>query len=253
MIHYELQGPAEWRGGIAMGPDNYILAKNFPVEGGVNRFLLRSTTQPGTITVTATADGLKASTLSLTTKALVANDGLSLALPSEGLPLNLSRGATPASPSYADIRKSVNIASVWAPANIDKAYFSYDDNELSGWSNDGKLNTAWIEYTLEKEATISEIGIKLNKFRSKSYNLRVTLDGAEIFKGTTETSLGYYTMQCKPKKGKKVKIELLKGDKQSEKEEGVEVNGKKLDDGLAETGKSAGETLSIIEVDFYEK
>lgn len=253
MIHYEVNGPAEWRGGIAMGPDNYILSKSFPVEGGVNRFLLRATTQPGTVTVTATADGLKPATLSLNTKAYISNEGLSLSLPSQGLPLNLSRGMTPASPSFVDIRKSVNVVAASAGANSDSAFRSYDDNELSGWANDGKLNTAWIEYTLEKEATISEIGIKLNKFRSKSYNLRVTLDGREIFKGATQTSLGYYTMQCTPKKGKKVKIELLRGENHKEKDAGVEVNGKKLDDGLAEAGNNSGETLSIIEVDFYEK
>lgn len=46
MINYTLDGPAEWRGGMAMEPDNYILTKSFPVEGGVNRFLIRSTTTP---------------------------------------------------------------------------------------------------------------------------------------------------------------------------------------------------------------
>jgi hypothetical protein len=160
---------------------------------------------------------------------------------------------TPASPSFVNIRRSVNIVSASAGANSDSAFYSYDDNELSGWSSDGKLNTAWIEYTLEKEATISEIGIKLNKFRSKSYNLRVSLDGREIFKGATQTTLGYYTIQCTAKKGKKVKIELLKGESHKEKDAGVEVNGKKLDDGLAEKVNGSGESLSIIEVDFYEK
>jgi len=35
MIHFDLKGPAEWRGGIAQGPENYILSKDLPVEGGV--------------------------------------------------------------------------------------------------------------------------------------------------------------------------------------------------------------------------
>lgn len=253
MIHYEINGPAEWRGGIAMGPDNYILSKTFPVEGGVNRFLVRSTTEPGVITITATAEGLKSSTLSLTTHTFPTENGLSTTLPSDGLPLNLVRGKTPTTPSYHDVRKSVGITSVAAGAHSDSAFLSYDDNELSGWSSDGQLKTAWIEYTLEKEATITAVGIKLNKFRSKSYNLRVTMDGNEIFNGATETTLGYYTMQCKPKTGKKVKIELLKGDSHKEKAGGVEVNGKKLDDGLADNGNNSEETLSIIEVDFYGK
>src|SRR5262249_17102895 len=44
MINFALAGEAEWRGGLAQGPDNYILSKNLPVEGGVNRILIRSTT-----------------------------------------------------------------------------------------------------------------------------------------------------------------------------------------------------------------
>jgi len=40
-INFELSGEAEWRGGLAQGPDNYILAKSLPVEGGVNRVLIR--------------------------------------------------------------------------------------------------------------------------------------------------------------------------------------------------------------------
>ncbi len=40
MIHFDLSGPAEWRGGIAQGPGNYILSKDLPVECGVNRILM---------------------------------------------------------------------------------------------------------------------------------------------------------------------------------------------------------------------
>ena len=61
MINFSLEGPAEWKGGMAMGKDNYILAKNLPVENGVNRILIRSTTIAGTITIKANADGLKGS------------------------------------------------------------------------------------------------------------------------------------------------------------------------------------------------
>ena len=42
MIHFTLDGPAEWRGGLAQGPDNYILSKDLPVECGVNRVIIRS-------------------------------------------------------------------------------------------------------------------------------------------------------------------------------------------------------------------
>ena len=55
-IHFELEGPAEWRGGIAQGPDNYILSKDLPVECGINRALIRSLVQAGTVRIKAVAD-----------------------------------------------------------------------------------------------------------------------------------------------------------------------------------------------------
>lgn len=251
-VHYTLDGPAQWRGGMAMGPDNYIMTKSFPVEGGVNRFLIRSTTQPGTIKIKASAEGLKEATLTLTTKPFVAEYGLAKVLPSDGLPSRLDRGPTPATPSYRMTRIPLKVVGATAGANADSTARSYDDNELSDWFNDGKLGTAWVEYELEREATVSEITLKLNNFRGRAYPLQVTVDGKEVFNGSTQTSLGYYTIQCNPRKGKKVRIQLtgIAADKGSNT--GVEVNGKKLDDGVARDDKNAKGTLSIIEVEFYE-
>ncbi|MGC4104301.1 glycoside hydrolase family 2 protein [Ferruginibacter sp.] len=253
MINYTLNGPAEWRGGMAMGPGNYVLAKAFPVEGGVNRFLVRTTTTPGDITITATTDGLKLATLTLTSKRFEEKNGLSTILPSAGLPVNLKRGPTPSTASYQVIRTAVNIVNATAGAHADSAFASYDDNELSEWVNDGKLNTAWIEYELEKNATVNEITIKLNNFRSRSYPLLITLDGKELFNGSTETSLGYYTIKCKPQTGKKLKIQLTGTAQTKDANAGVEVNGKKLDDGVARNDVNAKGTLSIIEMEVYGK
>jgi hypothetical protein len=252
MIHYTLNGPAEWRGGMAMGPDNYILAKSFPVEGGVNRFLIRSTTQPGTITIKATTEGLKGASLTLTTKPFVVRNGLADMLPSAGLPSLLGRGPTPATPSYAATRTPLTIVGATAGVHADSAFASYDDNELSDWVNDGKLSTAWIEYTLEREATVSEITLKLNNFRSRVYPLQVTVDGKVAFNGTTQTSLGYYTIQCKPQRGRKVRIQLTGAAVNGGSNSGVEVNGKKLEDGVARDDAKAKGTLSIIETEIYE-
>ena len=66
-IHFELEGPAEWRGGIAQGPDNYILSKDLPVECGINRALIRSLVQAGTVRIKAVADGLKPAEVQLKT------------------------------------------------------------------------------------------------------------------------------------------------------------------------------------------
>ena len=114
------------------------------------------------------------------------------------------------------------------------------------------MSTAWIEYTLEREATVNEVTLKLNNFRSRVYPLLVTVDGKEAFNGNTETSLGYYTIQCKPTRGKKVRIQLTGTSATQGSNAGVEVNGKKLDDGVARDDAKAKGTLSIIEAEIYE-
>jgi beta-galactosidase len=253
MIHYTLEGPAEWRGGMAMGPDNYTLTKNFPVEGGVNRFLIRSTTQPGTITITAKSEGLKEAKLSLTTKSFAVENGLAKALPSAGLLSRLDRGPTPSTPSYTITRTPVTIVSAIAGAHADSSFASYDDNETTEWVNDGKLSTAWIEYSLERPAVVNEIVVKLNNFRSRAYPLLITVDGKEAFNGSTQPTLGYYTIKCSPQTGTKVRIQLKDASlARGNDNMGLEVSGKKLDDGVTRNDANAKGTLSILEVEMYE-
>jgi hypothetical protein len=45
MINFTLHRPGRMARRIAQGPDNYILSKTLPVEGGVNRVMIRSTTK----------------------------------------------------------------------------------------------------------------------------------------------------------------------------------------------------------------
>lgn len=251
-INFSLSGEAIWRGGIAMGPDNYTLTQTFPVEGGVNRALVRSTTNAGAITITAASEGLIAATLTLTSKPFIVQNGLSTVMPDEGLPVNLEKGPTPITPSYTPLRKAVTIAKVTAGANADSAQKTIDDNELTNWVNDGKLNTAWIEYELQKEATISEVTLKMNKFRSNIYPLRITVDGKEAFNGSTTRSLGYTTLLCTPTRGKKVRIQLVKDSKEVGGNEMAEVNGKKLEEGVGKDDASAKGNFSIIEAEIYE-
>ncbi len=102
LVKFDVNGPAEWRGGIAQGDsksgakptqapvstgevvtgahtvdgvtsyagasrgdDNWILSRELPVEAGINRVALRSTLAAGKVTVTATAEGLKPASLTL--------------------------------------------------------------------------------------------------------------------------------------------------------------------------------------------
>jgi len=252
MINFSLEGEAAWRGGIAQGPGNYILSKNLPVECGVNRILIRATNKAGVINIKASSAGLSSAVLQLKSSPILINNGLSEIMPASGLVSYLKRGPTPLTPSYKDIRPAVTIVKATAGANNENAYKSIDDNELSDWVNDGKLSTAWIEYDLEKESLVSEVTLKLNNFRSRSYPIRITVDGKEIFLDTTQRSLGYFTAICKPQLGKKVRIQLTGISTDQASTTTPEMSGKKLDDGVARDDKNAKGTFSIIEVEIYQ-
>lgn len=254
MIHFNLTGEAEWRGGIAQGPDNYILAKSLPVECGVNRVLIRSTTKVGKVNLIANAEGLKSAELNFETTPVKVNAGLNEQWPSDGLKPLLTRGETPQSPSFVVTRKSLDIADIVAGANQEKAQASIDDNELSDWINDGKISTAWIKYTLKKTTTLDEVNIKLNNFRTKVYPLRIWVDDKIVFEGNTEKSLGYFKALCKPTKGKVITIQLMNENSgKDDSQIGVEMGGKKLDDGIARNDANTKGNFSIIEVEFIEK
>ena len=254
MVNFKLDGEAEWRGGLAQGPDNYILSKSLPLECGVNRVLIRSTTKAGAVNLTAEAEGLKAAAISFKSLPVKVDRGLSVSMPAEGLNPQFRRVPTPTSPSFIASRKTIPVTSVTAGANSEMAKASIDDNELSDWVNDGKLSSAWIKYTLEKESTVNEVNLKLNNFRTKVYPLRIMVDDKVVFEGKTEKSLGYFKVDCKPLKGKTVTIQLM-ADASSKDDSniGVEMGGKKLDDGIARSETNGKGTLSIIEAEIFEK
>ncbi len=253
MIHFNISGPAEWRGGMAQGENNFILSKDLPVECGVNRVLIRSTMQPGAIIIAADAKGLQPAKINITSKAFSVIKGLATTFPADDLSSILSKGPTPSAPSFTVTRTALKVINSTAASNADSTYKSYDDNEATDWYNDGKLNTAWVEYELEHPAVVNEVVMKLNNFRSRSYPIRITVDGKEVFNGSTQKSLGYFTAVCKPIKGSRVKIELLNEAKNESGDIMKEVNGKKLDDGVTRNDADAKGRLSIIEVEFYEK
>lgn len=249
-IQFSLNGPAEWLGGMAQGPDNYIGSTVLPLECGVNRILFRSSTTAGRIRLTASAYGLKTASVTLQTFPVQVNNGLETKLPAAGLKGDLSRGPTPETASYTECRKALTILAAKAGSNSDSVLASYDDNELSDWFSDGKPENAWIEYTLAQPALITEVNLKLNNFRTRIYPLRILVDGKEVFKGNSEKSLGYFLALCQPATGSVVRIELSQQTAITG-ESSVEVSGKKLDDGVSRNDGGKQNRLSIIEVEIY--
>ncbi|MGV7211485.1 glycoside hydrolase family 2 protein [Oxalobacteraceae bacterium A2-2] len=248
-VKFDLQGPAEWRGGIAQGPDNYVLARELPVEGGVNRVLVRSTTQAGKVVLRASAAGLAPAELALDSKPLVVEGGLAKELPADGLPLRLDRGPTPATPSFKVSRVAVAVASVEAASNAADALKSYDDDETTSWSSKPGEGAPAITYHLAEAATLKEISLKLSGWRERSYPLRVYVDGMEVYSGMTPKSLGYVTLPLKPHRGSSVKVELNGAADESNAIKLTEVaNQANADTGANRTPRGA---LSIVEIEFY--
>ena len=252
-IQFTLKGQAEWRGGIAQGENNHILDTNLPVECGINRALIRSTTTAGKVTLTAQAKGLPTATLALETVPVKVIEGLSTYLPQATLKGRLDRGETPSTPSYKDSKKGVRIVSAKAGCNNNDAEKSYDDIELTEWKNDGKLSTAWITYTLERDAEIDDICIKLQGWRSRSYPLEVYAGNTLIWSGNTDKSLGYIHLDVeKPVRANTITIRL-KGNTSDKDAFGqiIEVEAKAANKMELEKSSSRNQ-LRIIEVEFLE-
>jgi hypothetical protein len=258
MITFDLKGEAEWRGGIAQGKEgNYILYKVLPVEAGVNRVLIRSTRKAGKISLTATAAGLKSATLNFSSKPVRIQNGLSAYISGEYQPSNLSRGETPNTASFTVKRHSVDIVAATAGSNEAEVANSFDDNELSEWKNDGRLATGWIKYELERDATISEVDLKLTGWRMRSYPIQIFVDDVKVWEGETAKSLGYVHLNFKPTRGRFVTIKLTGSAEDKDAFGGiVEVaaaTAGELDLFKDPNAANAKGQLRIVEVEFYEK
>lgn len=249
MINFDVQGLGTFIGGIAQGPDNYIGSKNIPVECGVNRIMVRAGVKQGEIKISASSENLKTGTLVIKT---IPADSRKLAtiMPDYKLPSYTQKGPSPSTPSFKKTRTPITIIDAKTNSNQSDAAKSFDDNELTEWSN-SKDGSPVIEFELEREALINQAVIKFAGWRSKKYPIRIYVNDKEVFNGTTPTSLGYVTLECKPSKGKKVRIELAGVTKDSNEINLVEITGKVDQAGLKSGDKKNGE-LPIVEVEFYE-
>ncbi|KAH8584966.1 beta-galactosidase [Bisporella sp. PMI_857] len=210
-INFTLTGAAEWRGGIAQGPDNYILSKELPVENGINRVILRSTRTSGKVHLLATSYALNSAEISIFTLHFNASDGLSIQFPSAGLSSDLSRGPTPEGDGLIMKRRSLRIQSVKSGSNSSIANLSFDDNETTQWTSSGDTSTSWITYIVQKPSLINQVVMKLSGFRTKQYSLKIIIDDKIAWEGKTPTSLGYVTLSFDEIVGQSVTIASTSG------------------------------------------
>lgn len=220
-INFKLDGAAVWKGGLAqeeIGPNgagdkkkstNYVLSQVLPVEGGINRVLIRSTTKAGKVSLSASSEGLKPATISTKTKAVAVRNGLSKVFAEDYQPVSLKRGPTPLTPSYVDTKRGVTVVSITAGSNAADAAKSRDDNEASVWNSDGTEGQAWIEYDLGTPQAVDAVSLRMTGWRVRSYPLHITLDGQTVYRGTPEKNLGYADLSWPVVTGRKLKIELI--------------------------------------------
>ena len=245
MIHFSLWGEARWIGGIETD------AMSLPVECGVNRVLLRTTTNAGEINLAVYADGVKPAYVSLNSKK---TDFVK----SEKLSSQLDRGETPITPSYKEHARGIDIVSAKAGYDSEHAIRSYDDNELSEWKNDGQLSTAWINYQLARKAVVDDICLKLTGWRLRSYPIEVYAGKQLIWSGETERSLGYiHLTPTKRVKTNEITIRLKGAGKDKDAFGGITelaqpVAGE-LDLFKARNGGETKSELRIVEVEFIEQ
>ena len=253
LINFSLMGEGRWIGGIATGrSDNYVGSMVLPVECGINRVLVRSTVNAGTITVYASAEGLRD-----VQKAVIKTNPVDIAkqMPALTLKGNLSRGETSQTPSYKDRATGIAIKSAKAGYDSEHAARSFDDNELSEWKNDGRLSTAWITYQLERKAVVSDICLKLTGWRLRSYPLEIYAGKKLIWSGETPRSLGYvHLTPAQQVKTDEITIRLKGAGKDKDAFGGIvevaEPAAGELDLFKAKNGGDTKSELRIVEVEF---
>lgn len=301
MLHFEVKGEGTYLGGVSgvvseedkarnaaaqpAGQEgiisegghsqdtNGVGSQDLMLEAGVIRVMVRSTTKAGDITLTAAPQGdtkLKASCLTITSVAVPTKNGFYVDAEGNNIaanrsmerPLYLERGETPATPSYTQKYKTVEIKSIDAAVNKDKLHYLTDGIEdgatntiHSKWVSDGLLENAWLRINLARPAAISQIDVRMDNFRNTSYPLQVFAidkngEKTLVWEGYTQKCLGnnYLNIE-KPVKAQTYEIRMI-GDATVKEAFGsmTELAAKKN----VSTKASKSRALAIVELEMKE-
>ncbi len=263
MVHFSVDGPAEWIGGIAYRDSvkyraewesnpNSIRSLDLPVECGVGRALIRSTGQTGRVMIRCQAEGLPMPSAQVEIDA-------STEWANYKPKSSFTYSETSASPSYTDIYSTIRADRVVAGCNQQEAANSVDDSEDTEWKNDGRASTAWIMYEFAAPVRVDEIVMKLTGWRKREYPLQIYADNTLVWEGKTPTSLGYVHLPLDHKGAKASSITIrLKGTATDSEAFGQITElaapvANELDLFKAKDGDKVRAELRIVECDFLMK
>lgn len=239
---------------------NGIGSHELMLEAGVIRVMVRSTTKAGEIKLTATPLDSKLSAESITLKSVdipvkqgfyVDNSGKMIeADRAKEQPMYLQRGETSALPSYNQKYNTVEVKAIEVAVNKESAKNMIDDNEASEWSSDQKLENSWVKVTLEREALVSQVVLRMKNFRTTAYPLQIFAGDKLVWEGSTYKCLGdCYLSIPEPVKAQEFTI-MMKGTAAVKEAFGnmTELAAKQN----VSTKESKSNVLSIIEMAFNE-
>ncbi|MCH5176736.1 MAG: DUF4982 domain-containing protein [Prevotellaceae bacterium] len=265
VVNFRIEGPAEWRGGIAKGEGNCILSTALPLECGVNRALIRTTTESGTIRIVAQADGLPEAVIELESGSPTPTAHTAQTLPGDECPQTLIDGwqaiqqqrACAETDGFRHSDNTIAIARVTAGCNEDTAIRSIDDDEETEWRNDGRAATAWITYHLAQPEKVGKISMKLTGWRRRSYPIDIYADDQLVWSGNTPTTLGYVSIplqSASPASAITIRLRsaTTESDGFSQVTELVQATANELDLYRAKDGDKVRHELRIIECDLLK-
>lgn len=101
---------------------------------------------------------------------------------------------------------------------------------------------------------VSEVVMKFNSWRRRSYPVEIKVGDKVVLKGQTPRSLGYVTFPFQPVSGESLTVQLVGSAVNEDAYNIVEITGQKdfVKDGFKEK-EAPEDVLSIIEIEIYEK
>lgn len=85
---------------------------------------------------------------------------------------------------------------------------SYDRIRGTRWANDGTVANAWVKYDLGAVSEINRIKLRFNNSASRTYPIRIEVDGVQVFNGNTSMTSGYWQTSFTPTRGRYVTITM---------------------------------------------